>query len=278
MRILVTGGAGFIGSHLIADLQNDGFLTMGLDNYNDLLYDPSMKEDRVAFMDIGVQRVDMTHFPSLDDAFSIVKPNIVIHLGALAGVRDSFGKERDYIKNNIDATQNLIDCCKMYNVSRVLYASSSSVYAGSPLPFREDRVTGDQLNPYAYTKRCNEMMFKSSGLDTVGMRFFTVYGDWGRPDMALMSFTHNIAKGLPIKAYNNGRNEKRLHTHIRYYLQVLKPFCSTKLQKVRYIISAGESQLNYLTLLNVSVTTWDANPSLTLSRNTLPISLTLTAI
>ena len=213
MRILVTGGAGFIGSHLIADLQNDGFLTMGLDNYNDILYDPSMKEDRVAFMDIGVQRVDMTHFPSLDDAFSIVKPNIVIHLGALAGVRDSFGKERDYIKNNIDATQNLIDCCKMYNVSRVLYASSSSVYAGSPLPFREDRVTGDQLNPYAYTKRCNEMMFKSSGLDTVGMRFFTVYGDWGRPDMALMSFTHNIAKGLPIKAYNNGKM-KRDFTHI----------------------------------------------------------------
>ena len=205
MRILVTGGAGFIGSHLIADLQNDGFLTMGLDNYNDILYDPSMKEDRVAFMDIGVQRVDMTHFPSLDDAFSIVKPNIVIHLGALAGVRDSFGKERDYIKNNIDATQNLIDCCKMYNVSRVLYASSSSVYAGSPLPFREDCVTGDQLNPYAYTKRCNEMMFKSSGLDTVGMRFFTVYGDWGRPDMALFKFTKGIINKKKIDIYNNGR-------------------------------------------------------------------------
>jgi UDP-glucuronate 4-epimerase len=213
MRILVTGGAGFIGAHLINDLQADGFEVIGLDNYCGALYDPKLKEERVAFMDIGVQRVDMKHFPSLDDAFNIVKPNIVIHLGALAGVRDSYGKEREYIRNNIDATQNLIDCCKMYGVSRILYASTSCIYAGSPLPWREDRVTGEQLNAYGYTKRCNEMMFKSSGLDTVGMRFFTVYGHWGRPDMALYQFTHNILEGLPIQAFNNG-NMKRDFTHI----------------------------------------------------------------
>ena len=106
MRILVTGGAGFIGAHLINDLQADGFEVIGLDNYCGALYDPKLKEERVAFMDIGVQRVDMKHFPSLDDAFNIVKPNIVIHLGALAGVRDSYGKEREYIR--CDSTQGPI--------------------------------------------------------------------------------------------------------------------------------------------------------------------------
>lgn len=213
MRILVTGGAGFIGSHLMADLTNDGFEVIGIDNYNDALYDPALKYKRAEVMNNTVWHCDLKDFNRLDEQFTEFKPNVVIHLGARAGVRDSYGKERLYIADNIDGTQNLIDVCKLHEVSRVIYASTSCIYAGSELPWREDRVTGMQLNSYGYTKRTNEMQFLSSELNTTGLRFFTVYGPWGRPDMALFQFTKNIIEGKPIQAFNNG-NMKRDFTYI----------------------------------------------------------------
>jgi len=204
-RILVTGGAGFIGTHLMNDLIEDGFEVIGIDNYNDNLYDPKLKYDRVAVFRNPVLNIDMKDLDRLDEVFNHFRPDCVVHLGARAGVRDSYGKERLYHADNIDATQNVIDICKMYEVPQVVYASTSCVYAGTyPLPWTEPNVHGHQLNAYGWTKRVNESQFISSGLNNIGLRFFTVYGPWGRPDMALFNFTKNILEEKEIEAYNYG--------------------------------------------------------------------------
>ena len=210
MRILITGAAGFIGSHLADSLLEDGFDVVGLDNYNNY-YDPALKKDRVAYFGHQVYKADLKEFDEVDRAFNKLMPDVVIHLAARAGVRDSVGNEQLYHQDNIIGTQNLIQVCKMYNVLKVVYASTSSVYGGTPIPstgWTEDEVTGHQLNPYAYTKYCNECQFKISGLNNVGLRFFTVYGPWGRPDMALYQFTDAICHDEPIQAFNYG-NMKR---------------------------------------------------------------------
>ena len=215
MKILITGGAGFIASHLADSLLEDGFTVFGIDNYNDY-YDPSLKAKRVEYFGHEVHEVDLKDFDALDEAFQWIRPDVVIHLAARAGVRDSFGKEAIYHNDNIVGTQNLIEVCKMYNVYKVIYASTSSVYGGTPLPptgWTEDDVTGHQLNAYAYTKYTNECQFKISGLNNVGLRFFTVYGPWGRPDMALFQFTDAIVRGEPIEAFNYG-DMKRDFTYV----------------------------------------------------------------
>ena len=151
-------------------------------------------------------------------------PDVVIHLAARAGVRDSVGNEQLYHQDNIIGTQNLIQVCKMYKVKKVLYASTSSVYGGTPIPktgWVEDEVTGHQLNPYAYTKYCNECQFKISGLNNIGLRFFTVYGPWGRPDMALYQFADSIVAGDSIEAYNYG-NMKRDFTYVGDIIEGIK--------------------------------------------------------
>ena len=223
MRIAVTGGAGFIGSHLINDLLNDGLDVIGLDNFNDY-YPPAIKYDRVEEFKLMVETVDMKDFDALDKFFGEYKPEIVIHLGARAGVRDSFGKEVAYHKDNIDATQNLIECCKMYHVGKVIYASTSSVYGGTPIGpngWTEETLSGHQRNAYAYTKYVNEIQWGISGLNNIGLRFFTVYGPWGRPDMALFNFTRDIIEGKEIHAFNYG-NMKRDFTYIADIIQGIK--------------------------------------------------------
>lgn len=223
MRILITGAAGFIGSHLADTLLDDGFDVVGLDNFNDF-YDPSLKHDRVQYFGHQVFNCDLKDFDALDEAFNKLRPDIVMHLAARANVRDSFGKEVIYHKDNIDATQNLIEVCKMYDVAKVVYASTSSVYGGTPIPatgWVEDEVTGHQLNAYAYSKYVNECQFKISGLNNVGLRFFTVYGPWGRPDMALFDFTKNIVAGNPIEAFNYGKM-KRDFTYIGDIIEGIK--------------------------------------------------------
>ena len=223
MKILVTGGAGFIGSHLIDSLIEDGFDAVGLDNYNNY-YDPTLKRDRVAYFGNQVYTCDLKDFEQLDLLFNQLEPDVVVHLAARAGVRDSFGKEALYHEDNIVGTQNLIQVCKMYEVKKVVYASTSSVYGGTPIPetgWVEDEVTGHQLNAYAYTKYVNECQFKISGLNNVGLRFFTVYGPWGRPDMALFDFTKNITEGNEIRAFNYG-NMKRDFTYIGDIIEGIK--------------------------------------------------------
>ena len=223
MRILITGAAGFIGSHLADNLLDDGFDVVGLDNYNDY-YDPALKRDRVAYFGHQVYKADLKEFDEIDRAFNKLMPDVVIHLAARAGVRDSVGNEQLYHQDNIIATQNLIQVCKMYKVKKVLYASTSSVYGGTPIPptgWTEDEVTGHQLNPYAYTKYCNECQFKISGLNNVGLRFFTVYGPWGRPDMALYQFADSIVAGESIEAYNYGEM-KRDFTYVGDIIEGIK--------------------------------------------------------
>jgi len=213
-RYLVTGAAGFIGSQLANRLNTQGFETLGLDNYNDHLYHPSLKEDRVIHFGLDVRPVDLRDDIKLKQLISKYKPTHIIHLAAHAGVRDSYGKEKQYHENNIDGTQNLIDACREFvSDVRIIYASTSCVYAGSELPWTEGKETGKQLNPYGWSKWANECQFQASGLNTTGLRFFTVYGPWGRPDMALFTFTENILDNKPITVYNYG-NMKRDFTYV----------------------------------------------------------------
>ena len=213
-KYLVTGAAGFIGSQLTNRLKQEGHEVLGLDNFNSHLYDPKLKKDRVKHFEIDVVELDLTNEEKVDNLIESYQPDVIIHLAAMAGVRDSMGNEKKYHKNNIDATQNLIDSCKKYvpNV-RIIYASTSCVYAGSQTPWTEGNETGKQLNAYGYTKWANECQFQSSGLENTGLRFFTVYGPWGRPDMALFDFTKNILAGEEITIYNYG-DMKRDFTYV----------------------------------------------------------------
>ena len=155
-KYLITGAAGFIGSQLASKLQEAGEEVVGLDNYNDHLYDPSLKEDRVIHFGLDVRNVDLRDESKLAQLLSKEKPTHIVHLAAYAGVRDSFGKEKAYHSNNIDSTQNLIDLCKVHCPEvRIVYASTSCVYAGSELPWTEGKESGKQLNPYGWSKWTN---------------------------------------------------------------------------------------------------------------------------
>ena len=213
-RVLVTGAAGFIGSQLCDRLQKRGLTLKGLDNFNNHLYTPSLKRDRMVHFDIDIWGCDLRDEIKLEALLREFKPDTIVHLAAMAGVRDSMGKEKSYHQNNIDATQNLIDVCKNHLPdTRIVYASTSCVYAGSPVPWTEGQESGKQLNAYGYTKWANECQMQSSGLNTTGLRFFTVYGPWGRPDMALFDFTKNILAGEEITVYNYG-DMKRDFTYV----------------------------------------------------------------
>lgn len=213
-RVLVTGAAGFIGSQLCDRLQKRGLTVKGFDNFNNHLYTPSLKRDRMVHFGIDIWGCDLRDELKVEALLREFKPDTIIHLAAMAGVRDSLGKEKSYHQNNIDATQNLIDVCKTHLPdTRIVYASTSCVYAGSPVPWVEGKETGKQLNAYGYTKWANECQMQSSGLNTVGLRFFTVYGPWGRPDMALFDFTKNILDEKEITVYNYG-DMKRDFTYV----------------------------------------------------------------
>ena len=206
-HITVTGGAGFIAYHLIQKLVDEGHTVSAFDNFNDY-YDVDLKEDRannLKNLGVEVTRLDLKEKAMLRLFFGANKPDAVIHLAAYAGVRHSLEEPQTYIDNNVTGTQNLIEACVDANVENVIYASTSCTMAGNELPWKEDEKCGYQLNPYGYTKFTNEAQFMSSSIiRTVGLRFFTVYGPWGRPDMALFDFTKNIVAGEPIKLFNHG--------------------------------------------------------------------------
>lgn len=213
-RVIVTGAAGFIGAQLADRLQQRGLTVKGIDNFNDHLYSPLLKADRIKHFGLDMWGCDLRDEVKLEALLRDFNPDTIVHLAAHAGVRDSFGKEKQYHSNNIDATQNLIDICKKYLPDvRIVYASTSCVYAGSQVPWTEGKETGKQLNPYGWSKWSNECQMQSSTLNTVGLRFFTVYGPWGRPDMALFDFTKNILEGNEITVYNYG-DMKRDFTYV----------------------------------------------------------------
>jgi len=238
-KIFVTGCAGFIGSQLCERLINQGHEVLGIDNFNSHLYHHDLKENRWRTTGMGLYYRDIRSKIILKSA--IMRSNIdfdyIIHLAAHAGVRDSLGNENEYHSNNIDGTQSLIDIVKESGKdTKIIYASTSSVYGGTPMPatgWVEDDIRGHQLNPYAYTKFVNECQFKSSGLQNVGLRFFTVYGPWGRPDMALFQFVRSVLDNKPIDLYNYGKM-KRDFTYIDDILDgieiVMKNFDEGKIE------------------------------------------------
>ena len=221
MKVLVTGAAGFIGFHTALKLIQRGDEVVGFDNLNDY-YDPRLKEDRLKMLTETAQREaqsfdfirdNLADLKSVEHCFRRHRFDRVIHLAAQAGVRYSLVNPHAYVESNIIAFTNILEACRHQKVPHLTYASTSSVYgANTNMPFSEHHGADHPLQFYATTKRANELMAHSYShlfkLPTTGLRFFTVYGPWGRPDMALFLFTKNILEGTPISVFNEGRHTR----------------------------------------------------------------------
>ena len=221
MKVLVTGAAGFIGYFTARQLLERGDTVIGLDNFNDY-YDVSLKEARSALLEnykrFSMERLDLADREGIKNLFAREKFDRVVHLGAQAGVRYSLENPHAYIDSNIVGTLHILEGCRHHGVEHLVYASSSSVYgANTTMPFSIHQNVDHPLALYGATKKANELMAHTYsslyGLPTTGLRFFTVYGPWGRPDMALFKFTRNIVEGKPIDVFNYG-NHKRDFTYI----------------------------------------------------------------
>ena len=216
MKILVTGAAGFIGMHASQRLLARGDEVVGLDNLNDY-YDPTLKEARLARLTphpaFRFVKMDVADRAGMDRLFAEEKFDRVIHLAAQAGVRYSLQNPQAYIDSNVVGFMNVLEGCRYSKVQHLVYASSSSVYGGNTrMPFSERDSVDHPVSIYAATKKANELMAHTYshlyGLPTTGLRFFTVYGPWGRPDMALFLFTKAILEGRPIDVFNHGKMKR----------------------------------------------------------------------
>jgi len=237
MKILVTGAAGFIGFHTCLKLVKQGHEVYGIDNINDY-YDPKLKFNRLnelgfdeaesklfknevqssKFNSLRFSRIDLVDTKSIDNLFKKEQFEVVCNLAAQAGVRYSIENPKAYIDSNISGFLNILEGCRRHKVKRLVYASSSSVYGNSgQTPFIETANVDHPISLYAATKKSNELMAYTYShlfkLETIGLRFFTVYGPWGRPDMAMFLFTDAIIENKPIKVFNNG-NLSRDFTYI----------------------------------------------------------------
>ena len=221
MKLIVTGSAGFIGSALCLRLLNLGHEVLGIDNHNDY-YSPALKEARLSRYVNNPryihERADISDQNVIFDIFKKYKPQRVINMAAQAGVRYSLKNPRSYINSNIVGFLNILEGCRNNNVEHLVYASSSSIYGANTLmPYSVNHNTDHPLSLYAATKKSNELMAHSYShlykIPTTGLRFFTVYGPWDRPDMALQKFALKILKGETIKIFNYG-NHQRDFTYI----------------------------------------------------------------
>jgi len=212
LKVLLTGAAGFIGMHVARMLLDRGEDVMGIDNLNDY-YDPSLKFARLRelakYKNFKFAKVDLAENSALEKIFKEFLPQKVIHLAAQAGVRYSIKNPHVYIQSNIVGFCNILEGCRNHDVQHLVYASSSSVYGlNKKAPFSVNNAADHPVSLYAATKKANELMAHTYshlyGLPTTGLRYFTVYGPWGRPDMALWLFTEAILNGAPINVYNNG--------------------------------------------------------------------------
>ena len=215
--LLITGAAGFIGFHLCKDLIKNGYSVVGIDNLN-TYYDIKLKKDRISkLLEIPNSKIlfkfikcDLVNKEELDSIFRRFNPKTVINLAAQAGVRYSMKNPESYYYSNLLGFGNILECCRKHKINHFIFASSSSVYGNTKnIPFKESDKVDHPISLYAATKRSNEIIAHSYShlynLPTTGLRFFTVYGPWGRPDMSYFIFTEKILKGEPIKVFNNGK-------------------------------------------------------------------------
>ena len=212
-KILITGAAGFIGYHLSQKLLKEGHEIYGIDNLNDY-YDPELKQARLVQLqspNFKFQKLDLQNYDGLTRVFTEFQPDIVINLAAQAGVRYSLENPRSYIESNLDGFFNILEASRQHGVQNFIYASSSSVYGNNEKsPFAETDNVDHPVSLYAATKKSNELIAHTYShlykMTTVGLRFFTVYGPWGRPDMAYYFFTKAILEGQKIQLFNQGLN------------------------------------------------------------------------
>ena len=213
---LITGAAGFIGFHLSKRLLDEGYRVFGLDNLNDY-YDPRLKQDRLdilkKYSNFSFHRVDLADADELESLFKDNTIDVVVNLAAQAGVRYSLTNPQAYVKSNLVGFVNLLECCRHYQVKHMVFASSSSVYgANTNMPFSVHHNVDHPVSLYAASKKSNELMAHTYShlfeLPCTGLRFFTVYGPWGRPDMALFLFTKAILEDRPIDVFNHGKMKR----------------------------------------------------------------------
>ena len=216
MKLLVTGAAGFIGLHTARALLERGDEVVGLDNLN-AYYDPGLKAARLAILQrhprFRFERAELADRGAIEAVFARERFERVVHLAAQAGVRYSLENPHLYLDSNVTGFLHVLEGCRTGGVEHLVYASTSSVYgANTRMPFRETQNVDHPLTLYAASKKANELMAHSYSalyrLPTTGLRFFTVYGPWGRPDMALFLFTKNILAGRPIEVFNGGRHQR----------------------------------------------------------------------
>lgn len=221
MRVLVTGAAGFIGSHVSHKLLDRGDQVVGIDNLNDY-YDVNLKQARLdkllARTGFQFEKLDIADRPRLDEVFDAASIDRVVHLAAQAGVRYSLENPQAYVDANVTGFLNVLEAVRAYGADHLVYASTSSVYgANTNMPFSVQAGTNHPVSLYAATKKANELMAHTYShlfdIPTTGLRFFTVYGPWGRPDMALFLFTRKMLAGEPIDVFNNG-NHTRDFTYV----------------------------------------------------------------
>ncbi len=214
--LLVTGAAGFIGFHLSLARLKKGEQVVGIDNLNDY-YDPKLKTSRLEKLkehkNFTFRQIDIKDKEKVDDLFSSYSFDTVVNLAAQAGVRYSIENPYAYMDSNMTGFLNILEACRHNPVRHLVYASSSSVYGGNQkVPFSTEDPVDHPVSLYAATKKANELMAHTYshlyGIPTTGLRFFTVYGPWGRPDMAYYSFTDKIIRGIPIKVFNHGKMER----------------------------------------------------------------------
>ena len=212
MRVLITGAAGFLGMHTASRLHAAGHELLGIDNFNDY-YDPQLKHARSAQIRsfCEVHEVDLIETAAVKAITSTFKPNVIVHLAAQAGVRYSMQDPMAYVQANVAGHTSILEACRDLGeeLSHLVYASSSSVYGGNKrVPFSEADEVNNPVSVYAATKRAGELLASTYAhlfkIKTIGLRFFTVYGPWGRPDMAYWSFTRDILAGKPIQIFNHG--------------------------------------------------------------------------
>ncbi len=215
MKVLVTGAAGFIGMHVAQRLLGRGDDVVGLDNLSDY-YDVNLKLARLKQLEhanFAFRKLDVADGPAIDALFAKERFDRVVHLAAQAGVRYSLTHPHEYVRSNITGFLNILEACRHHPVQHLVFASSSSVYGGNTrLPFKESDNVDHPVSLYAASKKSNELMAHTYshlfGIPTTGLRFFTVYGPWGRPDMALFLFTKAILEGKPVNVFNHGKMQR----------------------------------------------------------------------